>query len=411
MMIYNIALWCYENCAKLYARRNSKARLWVEGRKEIFERLEAAIPHNEPIIWVHAASLGEFEQGRPIIEEIKRREPTTKILLTFFSPSGYEIRKNYTGADYIFYLPIDRHSYAERFLDIVKPSAAIFIKYEYWLNYLDGLHRRNIPTYLASAIFRRNSIFFRPWGGAWRRALKGYTTLFVQNETSKALLKELSIEQVVVAGDTRCDRVATIAQSAQHIPIIEQFAQGEPLFVAGSTWGPDEELIIELINDNPTIRFVIAPHEMHEERIERLMRATKGGAARYTTSTPDSDFSNTQLLILDTIGILSSLYRYARWAYIGGGFGVGIHNTLEATIFGVPVVFGPNYRKFQEACDLIAVGAARSIATQKELNEWFAPLRDDAEALSKASRAARSYTEGQCGATDSIVSAILQSTN
>ena len=410
-MIYNIALWCYENCAKLYARRNSKARLWVEGRKEIFERLEAAIPHNEPIIWVHAASLGEFEQGRPIIEEIKRREPTTKILLTFFSPSGYEIRKNYTGADYIFYLPIDRHSYAERFLDIVKPSAAIFIKYEYWLNYLDGLHRRNIPTYLASAIFRRNSIFFRPWGGAWRRALKGYTTLFVQNETSKALLKELSIEQVVVTGDTRCDRVAAIAQSAQHIPIIEQFAQGEPLFVAGSTWGPDEELIIELINDNPTIRFVIAPHEMHEERIERLMRATKGGAARYTTSTPDSDFSNTQLLILDTIGILSSLYRYARWAYIGGGFGVGIHNTLEATIFGVPVVFGPNYRKFQEACDLIAVGAARSIATQKELNEWFAPLRDDAEALSKASRAARSYTEGQCGATDSIVSAILQSTN
>ena len=410
-MIYNIALWCYENCAKLYARRNSKARLWVEGRKDIFERLEATIPSNEPIIWVHAASLGEFEQGRPIIEEIKRREPTTKILLTFFSPSGYEIRKNYTEADYIFYLPIDRHSYAERFLDIVKPSAAIFIKYEYWLNYLDGLHRRNIPTYLASAIFRRNSIFFRPWGRAWRRALKGYTTLFVQNETSKALLKELSIEQVVVAGDTRCDRVAAIAQSAQHIPIIEQFAQGEPLFVAGSTWGPDEELIIELINDNPTIRFVIAPHEMHEERIERLMRATKGGAARYTTSTPDSDFSNTQLLILDTIGILSSLYRYARWAYIGGGFGVGIHNTLEATIFGVPVVFGPNYRKFQEACDLIAVGAARSIATQKELNEWFAPLRDDAEALSKASRAARSYTEGQCGATDSIVSAILQSTN
>ena len=407
MTIYNIALWCYECCAKLYARHNSKARLWVEGRKEIFERLEATIPSNEPIIWVHAASLGEFEQGRPIIEEIKRREPTTKILLTFFSPSGYEIRKNYTEADYIFYLPIDRRSYAERFLNIVKPKAAIFIKYEYWLNYLDGLRRRNIPTYLASAIFRRNSIFFRPWGGAWRRALKSYTTLFVQNEASKVLLKELGIEQVVVAGDTRCDRVAAIAQNRQRIPIVEQFAQGEPLLVAGSTWDPDEELLIELINQNPTTRFVIAPHEMNEECIKRLMQATKGGAARYTTATPDSDFSNTQLLILDTIGILSSLYSYARWAYIGGGFGVGIHNTLEATIFGVPVVFGPNYRKFQEACDLIAAGAARSITTERELNEWFALLRDDNIALQKASSSARSYTEGQCGATHRIVSTIL----
>lgn len=401
--LYNIAMWSYERGAMLYGRYNRKARQWSEGRRNIFERLRDAIPTDERIIWVHAASLGEFEQGRPIIEELRHQHPEYKILLTFFSPSGYEIRKNYTGADYIFYLPIDRASYTKRFLDIVNPKVAIFIKYEFWLNYLTELHHRSIPTILVSAIFRRNSIFFRPWGGAWRRALGSFSTLFVQNDESRLLLRELGVENSVVAGDTRFDRVAAIARTAQQMPIVESFAKGGRLFVAGSTWAPDEELLIELINDNPSIRFIIAPHELSEERITHLAASVRGGVARYTQSSVESDFSHTQLLILDTIGILASVYGYATWAYIGGGFGVGIHNTLEATTFGLPIAFGPAYHKFQEACDLIKQGAARSINSAAELKEWFTPLRDNELVREKASRSAREYTEQHCGATQKIM--------
>ena len=332
----------------LAALRNPKARQWSEGRRNIFKRLEESISTTENIVWVHCASLGEFEQGRPIIERLKEERPELRILLTFFSPSGYEIRKNYAGADFIFYLPVDRLSYVRRFLDIVRPVAAVFVKYEFWHNYLAELHRREVPTYVVSAIFRRDSIFFRPWGGAWRRALRSFTSIYVQNEESRALLSELGINNVVIAGDTRFDRVAAIARATRQIPLIERFKGCARLFVAGSTWGPDEELLIELINQNPDIRFVVAPHEMDEERIAKLAAAIKGGAVRYTQVSEDTDFENVQVLILNTVGILSSVYGYAEWGYIGGGFGVGIHNTLEAATFGLPIAFGPKYQKFKE---------------------------------------------------------------
>ena len=389
------------------ALRNKKAKLWKEGRRDILNRMAKSIDPNDDIVWVHCASLGEFEQGRPIIEQIRKVDPSKKILLTFFSPSGYEIRKNYDGADYIFYLPVDRKRNVKRFMDIVNPKAAIFIKYEFWFNYLDELGKRNIPTYVVSAIFRPKSVFFRPWGGAWRKALKNFTTIFVQNEESKELLKSIGHNNVLVAGDTRFDRVAAIAKMARHIPIVEKFRGDERLFVAGSTWGPDEEILLELINDNPTIRFVIAPHEMDEGRIKHIIDHAKGGAKRYTESDENTDFSNTQVLILDTVGILSAVYGYATWSYIGGGFGVGIHNTLEAATFGLPIAFGPKYKKFQEACDMIELHAATSVKSAKELKEWFEPLRDNEENLAAASHAAKGYAEHNCGATALVVKAVL----
>lgn len=407
MGIYNIGMWLFERAVGMAALRNKKAKLWKEGRRDILNRMAQSIDPNDDIVWVHCASLGEFEQGRPIIEQIRKVDPSKKILLTFFSPSGYEIRKNYDGADYIFYLPIDRKRNVKRFMDIVNPKAAIFIKYEFWFNYLDELGKRNIPTYVVSAIFRPKSVFFRPWGGAWRKALKNFTTIFVQNEESKELLKSIGHDNVLVAGDTRFDRVAAIAKMARHIPIVEKFRGDERLFVAGSTWGPDEEILLELINDNPTIRFVIAPHEMDEGRIKHIIDHAKGGAKRYTESDENTDFSNTQVLILDTVGILSAVYGYATWSYIGGGFGVGIHNTLEAATFGLPIAFGPKYKKFQEACDMIELHAATSVKSAKELKEWFEPLRDNEENLAAASHAAKGYAEHNCGATALVVKAVL----
>lgn len=407
MFAYNTSMWLYERAVALAALRNTKARQWSEGRRNIFKRLEESIATTENIVWVHCASLGEFEQGRPIIERLKEERPDIRILLTFFSPSGYEIRKNYAGADFIFYLPVDRLSYVRRFLDIVRPVAAVFVKYEFWHNYLAELRRREVPTYVVSAIFRYDSIFFRPWGGAWRRALRSFTSIYVQNEESRTLLAELGINNVIIAGDTRFDRVAAIARAARQIPLIERFKGNARLFVAGSTWGPDEEILVELINENPNIRFVVAPHEMDEERISKLAAAVKGGAVRYTKVSEEYEFENTQVLILDTVGILSSVYGYAEWGYIGGGFGVGIHNTLEAATFGLPIAFGPKYQKFKEACDLISIGAARSISSAEELIEWFSPLRDDIALLEMQRSAARHYTESNCGATELITEAII----
>lgn len=407
MCIYNLSMWFYEQAVAVASLRNPKAKQWRNGRRNIFERMRSEIETSDKIIWVHAASLGEFEQGRPIIERLKELQPDVRILLTFFSPSGYEIRKNYSGADYIYYLPIDRASYARRFLDIVRPAAAVFIKYEFWHNYLTELRNRDIPTYVVSAIFRRDSIFFRPWGGAWRKALRSFTTLYVQKGESKELLHELGFDNVVVAGDTRFDRVAAIARAARQIPIIERFKGSAPLFVAGSTWGPDEELLIELINDNPSIRFVVAPHEMNEERITKLINSIDGGAIRYTTCDDSTDLSHKQVLILDTVGILSSVYGYADWSYIGGGFGVGIHNTLEAATFGLPIAFGPKYHKFKEACDMVDIGVATSIESSEELKAWFTPLRDDKMLLRNLRNKAKAYTEENCGATELITREIL----
>ncbi|CVI70272.1 3-deoxy-D-manno-octulosonic acid transferase [Alistipes sp. CHKCI003] len=408
MWIYNFGLALYAWVIRLIAPRHAKARLWSEGRRDLFERMAGTIDPGARIVWIHTASLGEFEQGRPIIERIRRERPEYKILVTFFSPSGYEIRKNYPGADYIFYLPIDTPANARRFLDIAHPEIAVFVKYEFWLNLLAELRRRSIRTYIVSAIFRRNSIFFRPYGGMWRQALETFDTLFVQNDESKSLLAELGFDNVVVAGDTRFDRVAEIAAAAKRIEIAERFKGGSRLFVAGSTWSPDEELLIRLMNDNPDIKFIVAPHEMDESRIARLMDETRGGALRYTACTDRTEYGDRQLLVLDTVGLLSSVYGYATWSYIGGGFGAGIHNTLEAATFGLPVAFGPNYLKFKEARDLVTLGAAKSVANYEELKQWFVPLRDNEEYRRKTSRVAKDYTTRHQGATGLIVKAIVR---
>lgn len=402
--LYNFCIAVYALLIRLVAPFNRKARLWCEGRKGLTERLQRAIGDAEHIVWVHSSSLGEFEQGRPIVDYIRAHYPDYKILLTFFSPSGYEMRKNYPNADYVFYIPVDTRRRVRQFLDAVKPEVAIFVKNEFWLNMLAELRRRNIRTYLASAIFRRNSIFFNPVGDIWRKALRSFTTLFVQDEGSKALLAEIGVENVVVAGDTRFDRVSAIAEQAEKVEIVEQFKGDKRLFVAGSTWGPDEDILLPLINENPDIKFVIAPHEMDESRIERLLQEVKGGAVRYTQL--PSDFADKQVLVLDTIGLLSRVYGSAEWAYVGGGFGVGIHSTLEAAVYGMPVAFGTNYRKFREACDLIALGAGRSVQSAEELKAWFDELKNDKDYLARLSALAKVYVGQHRGATEKIVKEI-----
>lgn len=407
MWLYNFGLMLYVWAVRLAAPRLPKARLWYEGRKDLFRRMAEAIDPAARVVWIHVASLGEFEQGRPIIEQIRKTHPQYKILLTFFSPSGYEIRKNYKGVDYVFYLPIDTPRNARRFLDIAHPEIAIFVKYEFWLNLLSELRRRQTRTYIVSAIFRHNSVFFRFYGGMWRQALESFDVLFVQNEESKKLLSELGFDNVLVAGDTRFDRVAEIARAAKRIDIVERFKGDNRLFVAGSTWGPDEELLIRLANDNPGIKFLIAPHEMDESRIERIMDECRGGALRYTQCTPRTGYGSRQVLILDTMGMLASAYGYATWSYIGGGFGDGIHNTLEAATFGLPVAFGPNFQKFKEARDLVTLGAARSVTDYEQLRTWFIPLRDNEEFLQKTRRIAKDYTTRHQGATNIIVRTVF----
>ena len=407
MFLYNISIVLYYIVVAFVSLWDKKAKQWIVGRKDIFKRMAEVISPEDKVVWIHAASLGEFEQGRPVIEKIREQQPEYKILVTFYSPSGYEIRKNYAGADYIFYLPIDTPGNAKKFLDVAHPEIAIIVKYEFWLNLLSELKHRGVRTYLISAIFRRNSIFFRSYGSIWRQALDSFEQMFVQNEESKELLHEIGFDNVVVAGDTRFDRVAEIARNVKKVPIVERFKGDSPLFVAGSTWGPDEEILQTLINDNPQIKFVVAPHEMENSRIERIIAQTKGGAVRYTLCNEESDFSKIQVLILDTIGILSSVYGYATWSYIGGGFGVGIHNTLEAATFGLPIAFGPNYQKFKEARDMVALGAATKVESADDLSAWFAPLRDDKSALQRAGSAAKSYTQRNQGATSLIMKIVF----
>ncbi|MFI3283191.1 MAG: glycosyltransferase N-terminal domain-containing protein [Rikenellaceae bacterium] len=407
MFIYSIAIALYGLIAKIVALWSPKARLWCDGRRNIINRITEAIPSTERIVWVHVASLGEFEQGRPIIEKIRKEHPDYKILLTFFSPSGYEIRHNYEGADYVFYLPNDTPSNVAKFLDIVKPEVVIFVKYEFWLNYLSALRRRNIRSFIVSAIFRENSIFFRPWGFAWRDALTAFETIFVQDDNSKKLLAEWGFDNVVVAGDTRFDRVWDIAQNSKKLPIIENFVGQSDMMIAGSSWEADEEIILPLIAKNENVKFIIAPHEIGKERIDTLSSKLTGKCVKYSECGVDSSFEGVQVLILDTMGMLSSVYKYAKWGYIGGGFGKGIHNTLEAATFGLPIAFGTNYHKFKEACDLISLGGATSVGSAEELDVWFTKLQNKTtrDAVSQKNL---DYTSRKRGATALITRSIFR---
>lgn len=402
-LLYNLCIAIYVALIRFASLFNTKAKQWYDGRKGMIERMQKDMADAGQVVWIHVASLGDFEQGRPLVDYIKTHYPDYKILLTFFSPSGYEMRKNYPNADYVYYIPADRKRDVVRFLDVARPKVAIMVKYEFWLNMLDELGKRGIRTFIVSAIFRRKSIFFNPLGRIWRRALHLFEMLFVQDEASKELLSEIGIENVVVAGDTRFDRVLAIADKAEKVSVVERFKGDGRLFVAGSTWGPDEDIILSLIDNNPDVKFVVAPHEMDEIRIERIMRKTR--AVRYTQC-EGADFADKQVLILDTMGLLSRVYGSADWAYVGGGFGAGIHNTLEAAVFGLPVVFGPKYHKFKEARDLIALGVGHSVKNERELLSWFDEVKSDADYLTRLSTLAKVYVGQHRGTTEKIVEKI-----
>ena len=380
----------------------------MRGRKNWRRQLQSKIDKNNQYLWFHCASLGEFEQGRPLIEEIKRQHPEYKIVLTFFSPSGYEIRKNYAMADVILYLPVDTPENARDFINTVRPQKTFFIKYEYWYHYISELRKQNLPFYMVSAIFRENQYFFKNtlWGNWYRKLLLKVDHFFVQNEKSAQLLESISINNYSLAGDTRFDRVAEIAASVKTIQAVENFKQNHQLVIAGSTWKPDEELLVEFINNHPGIRFIIAPHEVSQNNINRIQQMLKNKAILYSKwgNTENREF---QVLIIDSIGILSSVYQYGTLAYIGGGFGIGIHNILEAATFGLPVVFGPNHKKFQEANDLIKHGGAISISNQTELDHALLGWLQDKNTIEKAGKICKNYIAKNTGATQLIINKVF----
>jgi 3-deoxy-D-manno-octulosonic-acid transferase len=391
--LYNISIWFYVFAVYFASLFNSKAKLWVNGRKNIFQKIKEATKNQKNIVWFHCASLGEFEQGKPIIKAYKKKHPTHKILLTFFSPSGYEIRKNTPLADFVSYLPADTKSNVKKFISIVKPIKVIFIKYEFWFNYMADLKKHNIPFYSVSAIFRDWQAFFKyKW---WAEQLQNVTHFFVQDKNSAELLKSIGFKNTTISGDSRFDSVLTNTRNPESFPLIEQFSKSKPTIICGSTWEKDELLLIRFIKENPLNNYIIAPHEMHH--ISHLQKQT--GAQLFSTSNTENINSN-NVLIIDSIGILSSIYQYANIAYIGGGFGSGIHNILEAVTFGLPVVFGPNYQKFIEANELINKNGAISISNYKELNSAINVFSDFDKSI------AINYIHENSGATSKILDSI-----
>lgn len=406
-IFYNAGIRGYQLAVRLAAPFNEKAALWVKGRKNIRKQIAQIQRKGERLVWFHAASLGEFEQGRPVMEALKAAEPSTRILLTFFSPSGYEIRKNYAGADYILYLPSDTPGNARFFVEQLKPDAAVFIKYEFWYNYLHELYKNHIPVYLISAIFRPGQPFFKSWGTLYRRMLGFFNRLFVQDEESVQLLDSIGIRNAQRTGDTRFDRVKQIAEAAQEIEKVKLFCNGLPAVVCGSTWPPDEDILLDYINnDNSAYKWIITPHEIGESHIKAILEKCKKKVVRYTDE--NASLADYEVLIVDYIGLLSSIYRYGQISYIGGGFGVGIHNTLEAAVYGIPVIFGPKYQKFKEAVSLIREGGAFSISNGEQLREVLNSLIQTPAIAETAGQKALHYVDSQLGATEIIVKELTQ---
>jgi len=403
ILLYNILIHFYHFLIRVFSLFDEKAKKWVRGRKDIFLTLEHEIDSDERIAWFHCASLGEFEQGRPVIESFKKAYPRFSVLLTFFSPSGYEVRKNYEGADHIFYLPIDTTANAKRFLDIVDPEIAFFIKYEYWFNYIRQLRKRQIPIVGVSSIFRPGQRFFSWYGGWQRKMLRSFTHFFVQNENTEKLLKSIGIKQVTISGDTRFDRVFEISKKTRPFPVVKKFKGSAKVFIAGSTWPPDEDILLGLIRENRKgLKFIIAPHEVHPERIESLMKKLPEDSLRFSQLN-EKNCEAPSVLVIDNIGILSHLYQYGDLAHIGGGFGVGIHNILEAATFGLPVTFGPNYKKFQEARELIDREGAFEVKRIGDFLKVSDRLLSEHELLTRTSMICSNYVEEQCGATTLII--------
>lgn len=401
--LYNIGIQGYYLLIRISSLRNKKAQKWIRGRRDIFTKLQQTIVPGEPLLWFHASSLGEFEQGRPVIESIKQKNPGYKILLTFFSPSGYELRKNYVKADYVFYLPLDTRKNAARFLDIVRPEKAFFIKYEFWFNFLTELRKRKVPTYIFSALFRPSQLFFKPWGKWYRQTLLTFDKIFVQNEESYSILHQYGFNNVQICGDTRIDAVGGIADAAPRLEKMEQFCGNEKPIIAGSTWKEDEDLFIRFINENNNgQKFVIAPHEVNEQSISRITSALNKSYVLYSKASKE-ELSQSDVLLVDGYGYLISLYRYSLFAYVGGGFTDGIHSILEPAAFGLPVIFGPDYHKFQEAHDLIKLGAANTVSDYQGLASVFYQYLSNPKALSSSAEIAQNYVNKNRGASEQIV--------
>ena len=418
-MIYNIVIYFVLWGIAIASLFNEKVRKMWRGEREAFKILKQKVDPNAKYIWFHAASLGEFEQGRPLMERIRKDYPQYKILLTFYSPSGYEVRKNYEGADIICYMPVDTRLNAIRFLRLVRPVMAFFIKYEFWSNFLHILKHRNIPTYSVSSIFREDQVFFKWYGRSYAGVLKCFTRFFVQNEESKRLLEGIGITAVDVVGDTRFDRVLQIKEAAKHLPICAAFRTGVAssqsadvphhdfkVFVAGSSWPPDENIFIPFFNEHKDWRLLIAPHVIAEEHLKLILSLIKGKkVVRYTQTTPE-EAAEADVLIIDCFGLLSSMYNYGDVAYIGGGFGVGIHNTLEAAVWNMPVIFGPNNKKFQEAQGLLKSGGGFEINTYEDFSGLMSSLMNDETFLKQAGDKAGAFVAHLAGATDKVLASV-----
>jgi 3-deoxy-D-manno-octulosonic-acid transferase len=402
LLLYNLGLRVYYIIIYIYSFFNTKAKLWIKGRQTKY-------PQFKKSIWFHFASLGEFEQGRPVLEQIRTLYPQNKIVITFFSPSGYEIRKNTPLADAVCYLPLDTAKNAHAFIAAINPTIAVFTKYEYWYYCFKELNKNNIPLYIISGIFRPNQVFFK-WYGSLHRQMLGFVShFFVQDERSIQLLASVNINHTTLSGDTRLDRVWTNAQQPKSLPEIAEFKNGHKIFIAGSTWPADEKLVAGLVTKYPDWKFIFAPHEISEEKISNLISLLpKNTAIRYSQLKSHSSNLTAQILIIDNIGMLSSLYQYAEIAYIGGGFGAGIHNTLEAAAFGLPVIFGPNYSKFNEANELIALKAGFTISNEAQLQQIIGQLVNDYDFYLAASANAALYVQQHTGATEAIIKYMRQ---
>lgn len=416
--LYNAGIGAYALGIRIASRFNPKAKKLIEGHTHIFSDLAKAIRPGKRYIWVHAASLGEFEQGRPIIERIRKGHPELGIVLTFFSPSGYEVRKNYPGADAVCYMPFDMSGSIRRFIKTINPVAAIFVKYEIWRNSLRELHRRGVPTYLVSAFFRPGQMFFSRFGGWYRSWLRLFTHIFVQDRASLDLLSAHGINDVTVSGDTRFDRVADICAAAKSIPELDAFAgragsdsHKRLVMVAGSSWPKDEDVYAPWLNSHPEVRAIVAPHEFDAQRLERMKALFTNGAVLLSEVRDGATAEGKQVLIIDCFGLLSSAYAYGDFAYVGGGFGVGIHNLNEAATFGIPVVYGPNHEKFIEAIDLKTLGGGLPVESREGFSRVADRLiHDEADRLRRG-RWAREYIDEKRGASDTVYAVISDKLN
>ena len=404
--LYNLGILIYTTMIRLVSPFNRKARLIVLGWKNWHSILSKKTVNGDTYTWVHCASLGEFEQGRPVIEEIRKKWPQSKILLTFFSSSGYEVRKNYQHADIICYLPPDLPRNAKRFTSLFKLDRVIFVKYEFWNNYISSVRDKNIPLYLISGIFRKDQYFFKWYGGFFRGMLKKFTWIYVQDEGSGKLLSSVGISNVSFAGDTRFDRVKQIVSNAKNISVIERFRGNERMFLAGSSWKPDEEIMAKYINANPgKLKWIFAPHEIDEENLRRLIKLFTVPCVRFSEFNDET--ADARVMIIDNIGMLSSAYRYAYIAEVGGGFGKGIHNVLEPACWGIPVIFGPEHLKFREAVGLIEAGGGVAINDFNDFKETLDRLLSDEELYRKSAESAGAFVNKNSGATAKIISEIV----